>query len=111
MTLHRLGVDKSHLGGLVPQYLRKLVHRAFADAHVVRLDRGTGDMYGSLSDHIHQLSRRGLRRLTMRAHMHVRDLPEYRITITVQLLPTLVGIAVQPPRLARSMASLGSAIR
>jgi len=95
MTLHRLGVDKRHFVRLASQHLRKLAHHTLSDTDIVWFDGGTGDMDYTLINHFHQLSRRGLGRLATRAHMHVRHAPEHRVTFLVELLPTLIGIAIK----------------
>ena len=95
MTLHRLGVNKRHLDWLAAQNLCKLSHHTLADTNIVRFDGGTGDMYYTLINHFHQLSRSHLRGLAACAHMHVRHASEHRVTFLIEFLPTHIGITVE----------------
>ena len=72
-----------------------MIHRPLADTHIIRFDSRTGDVHHALTNHIHHLPRRHLRRLATRAHTHIGDPTEHRVTFLIQLLPTGVGVSVQ----------------
>ncbi len=111
MPLHRLGVNQCHFGGLVPQHLRKLAHHTFAYAHIVWFDGGSGDVDDTLIDHFHQLSRGHLRGLSVGAHLHIGHASEHRVAFLVQLLPTLVGVAVEHRTAAAAVGAFHGFLR
>ena len=111
MPLHRLGVNQCHFGGLVSQHLRKLAHHTFAYAHIVWFDGGSGDVDDTLIDHFHQLSRGHLRGLSVGAHLHIGHASEHRVAFLVQLLPTLVGVAVEHRTAAAAVGAFHGFLR
>ena len=95
MPLHGLRMDQRHTSHPIPQQLGQVAHRPLPDAHIVRVDAGTGHVHGSFVDHILHPPCRLRRRQTVGMHHHIRHIPEHRIAHLVQRLPPFVGVAVE----------------
>ena len=95
MPLHGLRMDQRHTSHPIPQQLGQMAHRTLPDAHIVRVDAGTGHVHGSFVDHILHPPCRLRRRQTIGMHHHIRHIPEHRIAHLVQRLPPFVGVAVE----------------